>query len=177
VAGLSKYERDLRARLRDPTLWPEFDRPNFLQRLDAVAAGALRKATVEGHLAAILIYHQLVEEMVRLLIRDSQFLVQVALRPWPIEFPPRRKQVFGQLQQELRESVAFSHKDRFLAVTDRINAIRVDVVHKLTRRGSLSGLRRDALKARRLYERAYSIFDDVHDGFRVDLHGFRKDLS
>lgn len=176
MAGLSRYERELRARLKNSELWPEFAQPDFLQRLYVVAERALSKRTVEGHLAAILIFHQIVEEMLRLLIRDSQFLTQVALRPWRMEFPERRKQMFGQLQQTLRESVDFPERDRFILLTDEINKVRVEVVHKLTQRGSLAGLRRDGLKAKRLYGKLYAIFEVVHDGFRVDLHGFSKDL-
>jgi len=177
VAGLSKYERELRRRLRDPEAWPGFERPDFLERLEALAERALERRTVEGHLAAILIYHQLVEEMLKLLIRDSQFLMQVALRPWPLIPPVRRRQMFGQLQQELRGSVEFPGKDRFLLVADRINATRVEVVHRLTARGSMAGLRRDATMAKRLFARANGIFDAAHDGFRVDFNGFRKDLA
>jgi hypothetical protein len=174
---MTKYEHDLNNRLRDPAQWPDFHRPNFLQRLDAAAERAMRKRTVEGHLAAVLIYHQLVEEMLRLLTRDSQFLVQVALRPWRIEFPVRHKQMFGQIQQELRSLVDFPRKERLLALADDINTIRVEVVHRLVNRGSLAGLARKARAAKRLYERTYAIFDDAHDGFRVDFHGFKKDLA
>ncbi len=174
---MTKYERALRARLKDSSQWPDFTEPGFLQRLEAAAIRALGKRSVEGPLAAILIYHQLVEEILRLLVQDSHFLTQVALRPWQIEFPSHPRQVFGQLQQELEHAVAFPRKRRLLALAASINSIRIEVVHKLTRRGSLAGLTRDARRARRLYERMFDIFVNAHDGFRVDLNGFRKDLE
>jgi hypothetical protein len=173
---MTKYERDLRSRLRDSEKWPAFEQPGFLERLDGIAGRAIQKHSVEAKLAAILIYHQLVEEMFRLLIQDSQLLVQAALRPRRIDFPAHRRQMFGQLQQDLRDSVHFAEKNRLLALSEEINAIRIDVVHKLTNRGSLAGLARDARKAKRLYERIFLIFEEVHDGFRVYLHGFSKDL-
>ena len=176
MAGLTRYERETRRRLRDPESWPSFDRPEFLDRLDKVANRALERRTVEGYLAAILVFHQLTEEMLRLLIRDSQFLVQVALFPLRITPPIRRKQTFGQLQQELRASVDFLGKDRFLSIIDKINAVRIEVVHKLTARNSMGGLRRESVTAKRLYEKAYVIFDETHDDFRVMFSRFRKDL-
>ncbi len=176
MAGMTPYERQLRARLKDSSLWPEFERPDFLARLEATAERAPAKRSVEGQLAAILIYHQLVEEILRLLIEDSQLLVQAALRPWRIEFSSKTRQMFGQVQQELRQAVDFPKKQRLLMLADSINAIRIGVVHRLARRGSLAGLARDARKARGLYRRIFDIFDQAHDGFRVDLNGFRKDL-
>jgi hypothetical protein len=176
MAGLSKYEREMRRRLRNPQSWPSFDQPEFLARLDKIANRALERRTIEGNLAAILVFHQLTEEMLRLLIRDSQFLVQAALLPWHVTPTTRRKQTFGQLQQELRTSVDFPGKERFLSIIDRINAVRIEIVHKLTARNSIAGLRKDSVVAKRLYEQAYAIFDTAHDAFRVDFHGLQKDL-
>ncbi len=176
MAGLTSYERETRRRLRDPEAWPSFDRPEFLDRLDKVANRALEKCTVEGNLAAILVFHQLTEEMLKLLIRDSHFFIQVALLPLRIAPTIHRKQTFGQLQQELRASVDFPGKDRFLSIIDRINAVRIEVVHKLTARNSMGGLRRDSVTAKRLYEKAYAIFDEAHDDFRVNFSGLRKNL-
>jgi len=130
-----------------------------------------------GTLAAVLIYHQLVEEMLRLLVRDSHFVTQVALRPSRIEFASQPRQMFGQLQQEIREAVDFSQKAKLLKLADAINRIRVEVVHKLTRRGSLSGLTRDARRAKSTYDRIFAIFDDAHDDFRVVLSAYKRDLE
>ena len=77
MAGIAKYERELRARIKDSGQWPAFSSGAFLNRLDSIASRAMLKGTTEGCLATILIYHQLVEEMVRLLIRDAQFLIQL----------------------------------------------------------------------------------------------------
>jgi hypothetical protein len=175
VAGIAKYERELRARLKDSGQWPAFSSGAFLERLDSIASRTILKGTTEGSLATILIYHQLIEEMLRLLIRDAQFLMQLAVFPSRIAFRDRRKQMFGQLQQELKDLVDFEGKTRFLAKTEQINSIRVGVVHKLTERGSLAGLTREARRAKRLYDDAFVIFDQAHDNFRVAFHGYKKD--
>jgi hypothetical protein len=173
---MTKYERSLVARLKDADQWPRFEDVHFLDRLDVVAERALRKRSIEGNLAAVLIYHQLVEEMLRLLVHDSQFLVQVALRPRPIEFSKPSKRMFGLLQEDLRRSLGFRQRDQLLALAEEINALRIEVVHKLTRRRSFAGLARDGRRAKRLYERIFRIFEDVHDDFRLGLNDFRKEL-
>jgi hypothetical protein len=108
VAGITKYERDLRARLKNPDRWPVFPSPRFLDRLEGIASRAIMKRTIEGYLATILIYHQLAEEMLRLLIQDAHFLIQLAVFPSHIVFREKRKQMFGQLQQELKDLVPYA---------------------------------------------------------------------
>jgi hypothetical protein len=174
VAGITKYERDLRARLKDSARWPAFSSGAFLDRLDSIASGAMTKRTAESCLAAILICHQLAEEMLRLLIRDAQFLIQLAVFPSKIEFHEKPKQMFGQIRQELKDSVDFEGKTRLLAKADQLNSIRIGIVHKLTRRGSLGGLTREARRAKRLYHEAFAIFDQAHDNFRVAFKDYKK---
>jgi hypothetical protein len=176
VAGISNYERELRARLKDSRQWPAFSSEAFLDRLASIASRAMLKGTPDGCLASILIYHQLVEEMLRLLIRDAQFLIQLAVFPSRIEFREKRKQMFGQLHQDLKALVDFEGKSRFLAKTEQINSIRIGIVHKLTQRGSVAGLTREARRAKRLYDDAFVVFDQAHDNFRVAFHGYKKDV-
>lgn len=84
--------------------------------------------------------------------------------------------MFGQLQQELKDLVDFEGKNRFLTKIEQINTIRVGIVHKLTQRGSLGGLTREARRAKRLYDDALVIFDQAHDNFRVAFHNYKKDV-
>ncbi len=177
MAGITKYERQLRSRLDDADQWPAFSSGTFLDRLEKIASRAMMNGTTEGCVAAILIYHQLVEEMLRLLIRDAQFLIQLAVFPSHIALHEKRKQVFGQLQQELRDLVDFGGKSRFLVKIDQINSIRIGIVHKLTQRGSLGELTRETRRANRLYDNAFGIFDQAHDDFRVTFHSYLRIFS
>jgi hypothetical protein len=176
MAGITKYERQLRARLKDSEQWPAFPDGAFLDRLDRIASGSLTKRTTEGYLAAILIYHQLAEEMIRLLIQDVRFLVQLGVLPFRITFREKPKLTFGQLQQELKDSVEFEEKAAFLRRVDQLNAIRIGIVHKLTKRGSLAGLARETQRAERIYRAVFKTFERAHDSFCVDFHGYKKDV-
>jgi hypothetical protein len=176
MAGITKYERQLRARLKDSDHWPSFSDPAFLDRLDGIASRAMMERTTEGYLAAILIYHQLAEELLRLLIRDAQFLIQLGVFPYPIVFREKTKQTFGQLQQELRNSLDFDGRKQLSRSIDQLNAIRIGIVHRLSLRGSLKGLTREARKAKRLYEEAFTIFDQAHDNFRLAFKDHKKDV-
>ena len=175
MAGQTRYERELRRQMRSGDLVPELAAPEFLRKIDGLAERALLKRSVDGNLGAILIYHQLVEEMIRLLLRDCQLFIRLAVFPAEMHFPTRRKQSFGQLQQGLSESVSFPKKDQILKRAGQLNALRNAVVHGLVQKRSLAGLRRQVLRAQRLYRQTYNLFDTSHDFFRVCFKDFRKD--
>lgn len=70
------YMQELIEKIKDLSNWPSFERPDFLADLNTVADEAFEKATVEGYLAALLIYHQLCEELVHILflrMRNSSY--------------------------------------------------------------------------------------------------------
>jgi hypothetical protein len=161
--------------MRARELVPELLAPHFLRRLDGVASRALLKRTVEGNVAVILIYHQLVEEMLRVLLQDCELYIRLAVFPAQISFPIRRKQVFGQLQQTLFDSLDFPKKSRILKRAGRLNTIRNTVVHRLIQKQSLSGLRQLSLRAQRIYEELYPLFEGSHDFFRLCFRDFRRD--
>src|SRR5271165_6190206 len=104
------YEDDIKHRVRTTELWPDFESPEFLDRLNGIAAESLAKNTIEGALASVLIYHQLSEEMLRLLLQCAQFFIQLAIFPAELTFPQRRRQMFGQLVEELRSTMSFLYK-------------------------------------------------------------------
>ena len=57
-----EYEQSILKKLKEHTGdWIEFDRPDFLDDLNNLADEFLNKDTIEGYLAALLIYHQLSE--------------------------------------------------------------------------------------------------------------------
>ncbi|MCG3161039.1 MAG: hypothetical protein JMDDDDMK_02157 [Acidobacteria bacterium] len=169
------YEADLRRRIQSSDLWPDFERPEFLDDLDSLAEQALNRATVEGALAALLIYHQLSEEMVRLLVRDSQFFIQLAVFPAEISFPNRPRQMFGQLLDDLRHTVSFPERDEILSLCEDINKRRNDLVHRLTRRTTLADILLSVQDVQRCYSSLYQEFEQAHDYFRVSFHSFKKD--
>ena len=170
------YESDLLRRIRDADLWPAFDRPDFLDDLDSMAERALSQGTVEGALAALLIYHQLTEESIRLLVRDSQFYIQIAVFPAEIGFPIRERQMFGQLLEDLKRSISFDERDDILELARAINESRIELVHRLTRQSTLADVLPAVENVHHLYEQLFDAFDAAHDHFRVCFHGFQKDV-
>jgi hypothetical protein len=170
------YEENIKHRVRTTELWPDFESPGFLDTLDQLAEEALAKNTIEGALASVLIYHQLSEEMLRLLLQNAQFFIQLAIFPAEITFPERKRQMFGQVIEEVRHTMSFTHKDEILALAASLNKHRIDLVHKLASRLTLDDVLSQATEVKHIYDQLFSKFDEARDEFRVSFKDFRKDV-
>ena len=170
------YAKNLITTVRDSDKWPSFERPGFLNELDEIATEALSKNSTEGYLASLLIFHQLCEETIRLLLKDAQFFIQLSVFPAEIIFPEKKKLMFGQLIEELKSTISFEGKDKFLKSCMELNNHRIDIVHRLTKRSSLADLKAQLLKVKKLYDEIYELFDDIHDWFRLCFKDLKKDV-
>jgi len=177
MARQTAYTLSIKRLLRDPMRWPAFPTPHMLERLEKVAERALARRTVEGNLAAIMVLCQLMEQMARLLIADSQFLTQVASLPVQVSFREQRKQTLGGIVELLSFGVAFPHKAPFLRRATAMNALRNTVAHALVQRGSLRGISQLARRANTLHDEAIEHFDFAHDWFREAFRSYRKDME
>jgi hypothetical protein len=170
------YEEDIKRRVRTTELWPDYESPDFLDKLDELACVSLEKNTVEGALASVLIYHQLSEEMLRLLLQSAQFYIQLAIFPAEITFPEHKRQMFGQLLEEVRNTMSFVNKTEILELAASLNKHRIDLVHKLASRQTLSDIVFQATEVKQIFENLFIKFDDARDDFRVAFKDFKKDV-
>jgi len=110
------------------------DNSSILNKLDELAEESFKKGNLEGYLVASIIYQQLCEQLVRLLIRDAHFLIQLAVFPISIEFRVNERATFGQLIDELKSTLDFNDKEAFIQKCEMMNKFRIDVVHHLTKK-------------------------------------------
>jgi hypothetical protein len=171
-----RYRGQLRARIRDPHQWPRAEQADHLNALTRAATRAYERRTVDGALASIVMYHQLVEEMVRILSADARFFIQLSVFPQEIRFPEDKRVTFGPRLQALDQGLDFPKKRRFIQLADEMNAIRNDVAHRLTKRGNLVGIRGQANRAQGLFVRLFGLFDAADDWFRLSFKDFRKEI-
>ena len=170
------YEEDIIHRVRTTELWPDHKSPDFLDTLDELAEAFLAKNTIEGALASVLIYHQLSEEMLRLLLQSAQFFIQLAIFPAEMTFPERKRQMFGQMLEEVRNTMSFVNKAEILELAASLNRYRIDLVHKLASRQNLDDVVFQATEVKQIYDQLFTKFDDARDDFRVAFKDFRKDV-
>jgi len=143
--------------------------------LDGLAEQAMMRNTIDGYLAAILIYHQLTEETLRVLLRDSQFLIQVSIHPWEIDTPDESRITFGQVIDRLKKSVHFDQKAEIVQLANELNRIRIEFVHGLTKKTTVADIEPKARRVASMAEQSYRLFDGAHDWFRMYFADLRDD--
>ena len=123
-----------------------FQQTKFFRRLNQVADEAYSKGSIEGYLAAILIYQQLSEEMITLLLECCDFLIQLSVFPHEIKFRPNGTSMFGKLINDLEHTISFDRKTAFIQKCREHNEIRNRMVHRLTLKSSLADIERQSLR-------------------------------
>lgn len=168
------YKHELIARIKDFNRWPEFGRPDFLEELNKVGDEAFLKGTVEGYLASILIYHQLTEEIIKLLLECCDFLIQVAIFPAEIQFRRNDRRMFGHILDDLEKSVSFEKKEEFIRKCKELNEIRIRMVHRLTRKSSLQDIKEQSSQIKHIFDTILHLFGDISDDFRISFNSYKK---
>jgi len=171
-----EYLEELVERIKDNSKWPEFDRPDFLGELNFLADDAVSKKTIEGYLAALLIYQQLAEEMVKLLLKDHEFYIQLSVFPAEIRFSDKSKAMFGRVIEDLKNTITLDEsKYELIELANKLNQIRIELVHGLTKIPDLKQIEAKVLNAKELFDEFFEKFDEEHDKFRVSFKDFSKD--
>ena len=170
------YLENIVEKIKDPEKWPEFNRPDFLEELNELADKAVAKKTIEGYLAALLIYQQLAEEMIKLLLRDHEFFIQLSVFPAEIKFSDKSKTMFGRVLDDLKNTITLDDsKLEIIELANKLNSIRIELVHGLTKIPKLSHVKAKVVKAKKLFDELFEKFEQEHDMFRLTFKDFRKD--
>lgn len=172
-----KYHKNILDRLGDANNWPQFHRPDFLQELNDLADDAFRKRTTEGYLASLLIYHQLCEEMTKLLIECSSFYLQLQIFPHQLKLRDLKGKMFGELIRELGYSVLDKDIERFIKKCKELNSLRIRMVHKITLKTSIGDISRQCRKAQQLFNSILVLFNTIYDDYRVSFSHYNKDID
>ena len=164
-------------RIKNSGDWPEFDRPDFLDELNTIADEAVESGTVHGYLAALLVYHQLTEEMLRLLLEYSEFFVQLSVAPVEIHFPLPERVMFGRLLESAKSSVNFPGRDELIGLAKAINQDRIELVHGLTKQDSAAKVEETVLQTKTKFDKFFELFSDSRDWFHLSFKDLRKDCE
>lgn len=150
------YHKGIIEKLKDSDNWPGPQRAHFLDELNNVADETFNKKTTEGQLAAFLIYHQLTEEILRIIIDCSIFYIQLGVFPQEYSRNSSNGNIFGQIIQELKQSMLDDNTKRLIDQSQKLNALRIRMVHKLILESTLPDIRRQCKQAKKIFD---NIFD------------------
>lgn len=171
------YEDDILIKLENSDNWPGFERPDFLNELNELADYAFKKKTIEGYLASVLIYHQLAEEFIRILIESSTFYIQLSVFPQEFQDRKLKDKMFGQLIQELNQSILDEDIHSLVEKAYKLNSLRIEIVHKLTTSETIQKVKKQCEKAQAVFNEIWELFDVIYDRYRVTFKGFKKNID
>lgn len=176
------YRKEFLEKLKDVNKLPSFERPGFLDELNRLADASFDKQTVEGHLAALLIYHQLCEEMIKLLIKCSTFYIQCAI--FPLEIKPKKQKgkkqkdkMFGELMNELEQGITFSNFKGFKDKCWELNNLRIEIVHNITSKTSVEDIKHQVKKAKKLFNGIFDIFQVTWANYYQAFKDYKENIE
>ncbi|AXE17388.1 hypothetical protein DR864_06410 [Runella rosea] len=168
------YNEDLLNKLRDSDNWPHIPHYEFLDELNEVADNAFKLKTIEGTLASLLIYHQIVEDMIKTLINCSTFYLQLSIFPNELSSRDLNGKMFGQLINELKQSILNNNIKEFIKQAQELNAVRIEMVHKLTLKTSTKEISKQTSKVKRIFDNIFKIYEDIYENYRVTFSYYKK---
>lgn len=170
-------QENILSMIKNNSEWPEFVRPEHLSTLNAMADQAARSNENYGPISAILIYQQLTEEILKLLLSFSNFFVQARLWPWEIELKELRRAMFGRVIDELNKAVKFPNQNKIIEISHDINEIRIKVAHGLVKLDSIEDIKSYAIEVQSKFTDLYLLYDEADEWFRHSLKETRKSIE
>lgn len=171
------YTEDILVKLEDSNKWPGFKNPKFLEELNVLADSAFKKKTLEGYLASVLIYHQLTEELIRILIESSTFYIQLCVFPQEFQNRKLKNKMFGQLILELNQLILDKDIHLLVEKVNNLNLLRIEIVHKLTTSETIKKIRKQCEKVQFIFNEIWKIFTVIYDRYRVTFKDFKKNID
>lgn len=159
----------------DSDNWPSIELPENLELLNEMADESFSSQTFSGMLAAILMYHQLIEAMCLHLLENCHFQIQLSVYPATIQFSVPQNKMLGFYVNELKNSISFPEKEEFLEKVASFNLLRNDAIHKM-RKNNLERVTEQLRIAKSTFDEIFELYDEIQDDFRVTFHGFQKDV-
>jgi CRISPR/Cas system-associated protein endoribonuclease Cas2 len=171
------YTKDILDKLRDSDNWPDMERPDFLQELNDIADNSFDKKTIEGYLAALLIYHQLCEEFTKLLIKYSTFYMQLSVFPQELKEKDLNGKMFGELIKILEHLPLDDNTKLYITKCKELNDLRIKMVHKLTLKTSITDISKQCKKVKLIFNQLFELFNEIYDNYRLTFKDYKKDIE
>ena len=168
-------EEEIIKRLENHLKSPGFSKPDLMAKLDGLAEDALVAPSEQGLISAILIYQQLVEEMLKITFETAQLVQQVQLLPIIYQSKSLNKKMFGQVIKEFESIIEFPSKVEMIDLANKINRKRINVAHKLMKNYDLNELNIDAQAVNKWFFKFFKHYDIAQEWLNSALDKFYMD--
>jgi hypothetical protein len=164
--------------LLDESSWPHLKEPELIEKLEQISNKAYSRYEEDGYISSIIIKHQIVEEIIRLLITDSQYIMATHITgPYEYIIKPIRAKMFGDLLIILKRLIEFENKREIIQLSEKVNEYRINVVHKILSNNAIEELSRMASDTNAIYKKIKDLYTQAHESFTKSLKLQKSDLE
>lgn len=147
-------------------MWPQEARGGFYLDVLQLADEAAVAGDQSHSISAILLYQQLVEEMLHLVDYWCYFELAMAVYPTRYAYSAPERLMFGKLLERISQNQDFPGKASLLQNAKKLNSeCRIPAAHKLLRPGTLPRVETIGLDSKALFEAIFSGYEDIRDHF------------
>lgn len=171
------YKTDLLKKMETAD-WPKFDRASFLNELDHMAGEMYSQYSTEGYLASLLIYQQLIEEMLKLLVKYSNLVVQCSVFPQELNFVEKKKgMMLGQVISLLENGLVDDDTRKLVKISRSFSQLRNRLVHRITLKTNKSDIRKQARQGKKYHDQIFELFEKILDNHLLTLSEYHKNYE
>ena len=177
MKNTGKYIVDFILDLMYGELWIGLNNSNNVVKLHDLANNLIETPAFENIFTALLIYHQLTEELIKSILRNQILIKKIDSYSKKIDNLKEDKRTTGTYISELEESETFPNKERFIEICKMINSVRNDFAHKLTTIYSDECFKQKSICIKSLYEEIKDLYsDEIHRIQNIILNKYRRDF-
>jgi hypothetical protein len=164
--------------LLNEELWPHIKEPEIIKRLENIANKAYSRNEEDGFISCILIKHQIIEEMMRVLITDSEYIITAYIAgPYEYSIQPLKAKMFGEIITEFKRTVEFPEKNEIISLAYKMNEYRNNIAHKILLTNSLDEIKKMARETNTIFDKLRNLFSKSHNDFIEALKTQKGELE
>ncbi len=154
------YKREFIDKVRNREYLPNFEKPGFLPELEKAAGDAMLHRNIYGYLSAVLIYHQMKEEILKALFKKAQFYIRMYLFPEEAVFSEENYSMLDYVVNDTYVAPDFKKRHEILELSKELDCVKERAVYALSLRSGVNEIENMAVKARGLSEEIFTAFSD-----------------
>lgn len=171
---MMSYRAELINKVRTRECLLNFDKPNFILELSNRAGEALLQKNMYGYLAAVLIYHQMKEEILMALLRKHNFYTQLTRPPEDVSFSTVNYQDTGYITDKNDMPYSFKNRNKIPELSKKFDYIKNEIVNRLSEGIKVEEIERMTMDARAQFEAIFAEFKENNLWFYKKIKAFEE---
>ena len=155
--------------LNDRSNFPDLGFAKKLDKIEDEAEILFNKNTIEGYISSMIIYHQLMDELIKMLINCSRYYIQLRLFPYKINKRITKRKLTKNLLEELTNLLLNPKIELFINKCYEFNELRNKTVHRLITVKSVKSTLVQCKKVKRLFKEIFKLFEKIFHEILISM--------